>query len=248
MAKVLIVDDAEMNAEVLAEMVKMLGPETETASNGKEAVELVRQKYYDLIFMDHLMPVMDGMEALSVMKRENLCHGVPIVMVTANDSALDGTMYLKAGFSDYMKKPFSAKIVEDILIKYGIIGSVTVDEVWKELQQHLKGLNLQDSKKYFLFDPTFYVEILKEYEQIESSSITFGKPDMSDIGKYLYAVRAAKDSARLIGAQELANEALLMEEGIKDDDEEAFLAHLERFRDLDKRLKRALSRVKSLTH
>ena len=106
---ILIVDDAEMNAELLSEMVGMLGFDTEIASNGQEAIDLLRAKYYDLVFMDHLMPVMDGMMAMSVIKEENLCPDIPVVMVTANDSSADGQFYLNAGFSDYMQKPFSMK-------------------------------------------------------------------------------------------------------------------------------------------
>ncbi|WP_051656726.1 response regulator [Butyrivibrio sp. AE3004] len=246
MAKVLIVDDAEMNAEVLSEIVRMNGPETKIAFNGKEAVDLVRGENFDLIFMDHLMPVMDGMEALLVIKREKLCEGTPIVMITANDSTEDGQMYIEAGFSDYMRKPFSAEVILSVLKKYKVAKSDDEENTWEMLKHRLKGIDLDAAKRYCLFDSSFYMEILQEYIKENAMTLAEKKYDRSDPESFKFVVGIAKDNARLIGAAELVGEALLMEEAIRNDNGESFAIHFKKFLQLEKKLKKAIEKAEIL--
>ena len=248
MAKVLIVDDAEMNAELLSEMVKLLGIETEIASNGEEAVDLVRQKTFGLIFMDHLMPVMDGMEAMAVIKREGLCPDTPVVMVTANDAALDGRFYIDAGFSEYIQKPFSMDGIKDILTKYGLMGRLGSNDAWDYLSAEMKGVNLERPKSYFLFDPTFYLEVLKEYLSHETLEGMESRLETQDTSELVFDVRSAKDSARLIGADDMADMALSMEKDIEKEDVQSFAEHLKGYRKLEKKLRKCISKAESLTH
>ncbi|WP_026529194.1 response regulator [Butyrivibrio sp. VCD2006] len=245
---ILIVDDAEMNAELLAEMVGQLGFNTEIAFNGQEAIDLLRAKSYDLVFMDHLMPVMDGMMAMSVIKEENLCPDIPVVMVTANDSSADGQFYLNAGFSDYMQKPFSMDQIRDLLKKHGIIKTMNIGELWDNLSAEMKGMNLDRPKKYFLFDPTFYLEVLNEYMKTDTLEGIESHLEYHDASELKSAVRSAKDTARLIGADKMADFARSMELDLEEEDEKSFAEHLKGYRQLEKKLRKIISKVKTLKH
>ena len=82
--RILVVDDTEMNVDLLIRMLGDMGFSADSAPNGKKAVELVRNGKYDLIFMDHMMPVMDGIEAMKIIRDEHLCDNTPVIMLTAN--------------------------------------------------------------------------------------------------------------------------------------------------------------------
>ena len=246
MAKVLIVDDAEMNAELLSEMVKLLGVDTEIATNGKEAVDLVRQKAYDLIFMDHLMPVMDGMQAMAIIKEEKLCPNTPVVMVTANDASSDGRFYIDAGFSDYMQKPFSMDGVKAVLLKYGFIKVLDNREAWKNLSAEIKGINLDSPMKYCLSDSSFYLEVLEEYLKTDVLEGIESRLEAEETSELKFDVRSAKDSARLIGADDMAELALFMEKDIAQEDVKSFAEHLRDYRHLEKKLRKSILKAESL--
>lgn len=248
MAKVLIVDDAEMNAELLAEIVGMFGVDSMTASNGKEAVDLVRRETFDLIFMDHLMPVMDGLEAMAIIKKEKLCPSTPVVMVTANDSAADGDIYKEAGFSEYLKKPIPSKDVRAIFMKYGIIGCDGEKDEWRKFSKKIKGIDIEGPMQYFLNDFSFYTEVLYEYSRNNTFDWAEKMLTFQEVSVLLPGVRAAKDAARLIGAVQLAELALSMERDIEDGDEKSFLEHLGNYRLLEKKLKKTILKTESLAH
>ena len=104
---ILCVDDNEMNMDLLVRTIASFGFTTESAADGKQAVDMVRMKTYDLILMDHMMPVMDGIEALHVIRDENLCNLTPIIVVTANSVKGERDKYLSEGFDSYIPKPFT---------------------------------------------------------------------------------------------------------------------------------------------
>jgi len=106
-AWVLIVDDNEINCMVAEEMLKPLQVRIEVASDGRQALEMVRQKQYDLVFMDHFMPVMDGIEASREIRKQEGAYyrEVPIIALTANTAKEQQEEYLQAGMSDFLSKP-----------------------------------------------------------------------------------------------------------------------------------------------
>jgi CheY-like chemotaxis protein len=117
-AKVLVVDDNNMNLRVADLLLQKTCVQIKLCTGGKEAVELLRENKYDLVLLDHMMPEMDGVEALRVMKDENLVDGVPVIALTAN--AIEGArqMYLNYGFDDYLAKPIVGKALEECLQKW----------------------------------------------------------------------------------------------------------------------------------
>ncbi len=115
--KVLVVEDNYVNKLVLETLLKKMGLQVHSATNGKEAVELLgRETDIQLVFMDCQMPVMDGFEATeNIRQLENQNAGVPIIAVTANANQGDRDRCLEAGMNDYVKKPISQSVIEEKL-------------------------------------------------------------------------------------------------------------------------------------
>ena len=117
-ALVLVVEDNHVNQLVIANMLKSLGLDVETASNGAIALECLRQRDYDLILMDCQMPEMDGYQATARIRQ--LQRGeqaqLPIIALTANAMAEDRERCLAAGMNDYLSKPVTLKILREKLL------------------------------------------------------------------------------------------------------------------------------------
>lgn len=109
--QVLVVDDNEINRMIAVEMLNPLGMQIDTALNGQQAVEMVQRKKYDLIFMDHQMPVMDGIEAIKAIRSLDgeYYKKVPVIALTANTAKEQQEEYIQAGMSDYLGKPMDMK-------------------------------------------------------------------------------------------------------------------------------------------
>lgn len=106
MAKILIVDDEVNIREVIAEYIREFGFVADTASNGEEAIEKVRQFSYDLIIMDLMMPVLDGFSATKAIKA---IKDVPVIILSARFEEADKLYCFELGVDDYIVKPFSFK-------------------------------------------------------------------------------------------------------------------------------------------
>jgi signal transduction histidine kinase/CheY-like chemotaxis protein len=118
---VLLVEDNLVNQEVAREYLEEFGCEIQVAENGKQAVDAVETGSFDLVFMDCLMPVMDGFQASKLIRereRRRDLPQLPIVALTANAFASDREKCLAAGMSDYLSKPFEPADIEVILRKW----------------------------------------------------------------------------------------------------------------------------------
>jgi CheY-like chemotaxis protein len=117
--KVLVVDDIEVNLEVAQSMMECYGLEIECVMSGQDAIEAVRCcDSYAIIFMDHMMPGMDGIEATSVIRREigtPYAQTVPIVALTANAIGGARDMFLENGFTDFLAKPIDFASLDVLL-------------------------------------------------------------------------------------------------------------------------------------
>jgi CheY-like chemotaxis protein len=114
-ARILAVDDSKVNLTVLKSLLSPYEMKIDTCLSGKEAVALAKQNPYDLIFMDHMMPGMDGMEATAAIRKWEGGSDVPVIALTAN--ALSGMreMFLENGFSDYLSKPIEIKKLDKLV-------------------------------------------------------------------------------------------------------------------------------------
>lgn len=118
-AKILVVDDNEMNRKVFLGLLKSHGMQIDTAVCGKDCLSLMEQKSYHIIFMDHLMPEMDGIETLQNIRQENneYFQTVPVVALTAEAVSGSEELFLNAGFQDYLSKPIEINLLEQVLEK-----------------------------------------------------------------------------------------------------------------------------------
>ncbi len=119
-AKVLVVDDSPMNLNVVNALLKGYGINIERSESGADAIEKVKQKRYDLVFMDHMMPEMDGVECLHFIRQLPIPYAreMPIVALTANAVSGAREMLLGEGFNDFVAKPIEKTNMERILRKY----------------------------------------------------------------------------------------------------------------------------------
>jgi len=129
-ARILVVDDNEFNRKVAGGILDLMGIRAEMADSGFMAIELVKQKDYDIVFMDHMMPEMDGVEATAeIRKMGGKYERLPIVAFTAN--AIHGAkeMFLENGFNDFISKPINTQALVTILEDWLPSGKVrTIDE------------------------------------------------------------------------------------------------------------------------
>ena len=118
--EILVVDDVEMNLILVRNLLKQTQIQIDTALSGEQCLKMCSRKHYDVIFMDHMMPEMDGIETLARMKKmlDSPNKNTPVIMLTAN--ALTGMReeYLRQGFQDYISKPIQGGRLESLLLKY----------------------------------------------------------------------------------------------------------------------------------
>ena len=117
-AKILVVDDYQMNIKVFKNLVKFAKMQISEAVSGNECLELLEKQKFDVIFLDHMMPGLDGIETLRIIRQRNLCENVPIIMLTANAIIGDKERYLEEGFDDFLSKPIIPELLTEMLLKY----------------------------------------------------------------------------------------------------------------------------------
>ena len=117
--KILIVDDNELNLKVASRVLNKYNFDIETVNNAKDCIYRVKaENHYDMIFMDHMMPEMDGIEALHILRKLHDYEIPPIVALTANAITGMREMYLKEGFDEYLSKPIDMSELNKIINKY----------------------------------------------------------------------------------------------------------------------------------
>ncbi|MCL2054096.1 MAG: ATP-binding protein [Oscillospiraceae bacterium] len=119
-AQVLIVDDNKVNLKVTQQLLQMYGIKADIADSGRLAVRMVNSGYYDLVFMDHMMPEMDGVETTKLIRSQGdaYCRQLPIIALTANAVGGAKDMFLEHGLNDFLSKPIEIRLLEAILEKW----------------------------------------------------------------------------------------------------------------------------------
>jgi signal transduction histidine kinase/DNA-binding response OmpR family regulator len=117
---ILVVDDNEINLKVACAYLAKSNITADTAGNGIEAIRKVREKHYDLIFMDHMMPEMDGVEATAHIRTlpDGLCGTTPIIALSANAISGVREFFIQNGMDDYLSKPIDAGKLNKLLSKW----------------------------------------------------------------------------------------------------------------------------------
>ncbi len=245
-AVILVVDDTEMNLQVVENLLKRTDIQIDTATRGAEALVMCAKKKYDVIFLDHMMPEMDGIETLKKLRADTTNPNLrtPSICLTANAISGSREKYLSVGFEDYLTKPIDADKIEEILIRYlpqEKISTITDnDDVAEDEQipQYLmdcEGLDVQQGvdnsggvEGYLNVLKGFYSYIDDKSGEIQSFF------DAGDISNLTIKVHGLKSSARIIGAMELSSEAEKLEAAGKSGDldyiKENLSAMLDRYR------------------
>ena len=223
-AKILVVDDTVMNLTVVKGLLKPTKIKIETAESGYECLKLIEHKKFDIIFLDHRMPGIDGIETLKRMKtlEKNLNKKTPVISLTANAVSGARKMYLDAGFEDYLTKPIDSVKLEDLLIKYLPAEKIKFSEENGENSSEeekipnwlkdVSGLKIEDGIAN-CGGISAYMDALTVFAQ----SIISGAKEIAefykegDIKNYTIKVHALKSSARVIGANELSEKAKRLE-------------------------------------
>ncbi|WP_051656922.1 ATP-binding protein [Butyrivibrio sp. AE3004] len=119
-AKILIVDDTDINLKVVTGLLEPTRMKIDTASSGKQALKLLEKKKYDILMIDYRMPEMDGLELLKHIKKDldSINYYSVCIVLTAN--AIEGAreMFIKAGFDEYLEKPINGRQLEDMLLRF----------------------------------------------------------------------------------------------------------------------------------
>ncbi|MBO6178403.1 MAG: response regulator [Selenomonadaceae bacterium] len=133
-AKILVVDDTEMNLLVVTGLLKETRVQITTCASGEECLNLLSKEHYDIVFLDHMMPGLDGIETLRLAKKMKECEGVPFIILTANAVSGAKEMFLREGFTDYLSKPVDGRHLENALKRYlpqekiqSVLGSTAVE-------------------------------------------------------------------------------------------------------------------------
>ena len=231
MGRILIVDDNAMNLAVAQGLLKETRLQVDVASSGEECLELLKRKTYHVICLDHMMPVMDGVETLHAIRKleGNPSVDTPVIALTANAVAGAKEFYLKEGFQDYLTKPIDADKFENMLIKYLPENVVYLTKNQKEsegggqeneaevgaMESKLSGIgfNIRNGLKYMGNDLTLYGNVLHDFHVIlkekEDALRDFLKK--RDMPGYAIIVHSLKGNARNVGADDLADEAFELE-------------------------------------
>lgn len=119
-AKILVVDDNVMNLEVIQGLLKDYEIQVDVVTSGVEALDMIESMDYDFIFMDHMMPVMDGIETLHQIRKKigTYYQEVPVIVLTANAIAGTREMFMREGFCDFVEKPIEIPVLERVLLRH----------------------------------------------------------------------------------------------------------------------------------
>lgn len=240
-AQILVVDDNAVNRKVLRNLLKETQIHVTDAGGGAECLELVRKNHYDLIFLDHMMPEMDGVETLHRMRKlaDYPCRNTPVIVLTANAVTGAKEKYLSEGFDDFLSKPVVPEKLE-IMIKKHLPkelqmetspGSQTVSRQkagepdkagdFLETLPMVDGLDWQYAWLHLPDEELLAYTVKEFYEQLDSSADKLlqayerlEEPEQLD--RYRIQVHAMKSLAATVGIASLSGVAKLLEYAARD--------------------------------
>ena len=252
--RALVVDDEPMNLMVAEGILRDYQMQVKTAESGIKALELCDQEKFDLIFLDHMMPEMDGVETLKRLRKMYTEEGetLTIIAFTANAVSSAREMFLREGFDEFVSKPIEYLELERVLKKVLPKSSIvfvekeghdenryadtaaersteikTEEDLFSRLEKF--GINIRAGLQYCRGDREFYRELLAKFAQDapqkEQAINELWKKE--DLMNYRIMVHALKSSAKMIGADFLSESARKAEEAAKNQDMDYIRAHHE---------------------
>ncbi len=140
-ARLLAVDDDDMNREMLVRRLQKIGYDVGEAANGREALTRLKEKNYDLVLLDILMPDLDGFQTLEFMKADPRLRHIPVIMLTALDDVESNVRCIEAGAEDYVPKPFNP-----VILRARITASLEKKRLRDQEQAYLDQLQIERAK------------------------------------------------------------------------------------------------------
>ena len=227
-ARILIVDDTEMNLKVAIGLLEPLQLQIDTAANGKRAVKVIQENRYDIVFMDHMMPVMDGVEATIAVRalEGDYYQNLPIVALTANATTEARENFKKNGLNDFVAKPIKVKEICKCIRRWlpseKVIDGAPASTAEKQMPEGtdtapevlvIEGLDVSagiansGSKELFL-------SLLGDFYKLIDQKSTKIEKCLADglLRDYTIEVHALKNTARMIGALELSEKFYELEQ------------------------------------
>ena len=239
-AKILVVDDNRINLNVVYGLLRLCQITAETAESGRQAIEMVKQNYYDIVFMDHMMPEMDGLETTRIIRE--LGVDAPIIALTASAVAGTKELMINAGMDDYLSKPIIMAQLKHQLTKWlpaeKQICSIAVDKpgndednnnmgFWEKIEQ-IEGISLSVGLERVEGLRDMYENMLKmmikEIEKCDRNLKEFLAA--GDFRSFYIEVHSIKSSLAIIGALELESDARELEIASSQDDDAFCAANL----------------------
>ena len=228
-AKVLVVDDNDYNLEVARGLLMLFGIEADTAVSGRKAIGLVEAKEYDLVFMDHMMPEMDGIEATGeIRKLGGESKALPIIALTANAVQGAKDMFLKNGFNDYISKPIDMYDLSEILTEWlpeskvthktGVTEEVPAKNDFRTLIGKIEEIDINlglsrvsGLEKVYINNLKPFCDSLSHENTCLSTSLKEG-----DLARFSISAHAMKSAFATVGAMDLSEEARKLEGASKE--------------------------------
>ena len=225
-AKILVVDDTVMNLTVVKGLLKKTKIQIKTAESGYECLDMTAREHFDIIFLDHRMPGLDGIETLHEMRsiRPSPNDNTPVVALTANAISGAREQYLAAGFDSYLTKPVDPSALETLIIK--LLPPELVEDASDETAEpveealnlpewlmSINEINAREGVKHCGSEEDYLAALKVFAEAIESNADEIEKFFRAEDWKnYTTKVHALKSTARVIGAAELSERAKRMED------------------------------------
>ncbi len=229
-ARILVVDDTRTNLTVIEGLLKQTKMQIVTATSGMEALDLVKNDKYDIIFLDHRMPEMDGIQTFHAMKemKDNPNSDTPVIALTANAISGSREMYFREGFTNYMSKPVDPMKLEEMILSYLPKDKVSrpgdmayVDQESgndikeKEVMQELLKINGIDINSAIdrCGSAVAVRDVMRDFWlSIDERAGRIERYEMEkNIKDYTIYVHGLKSSARAIGALDLSEKAEYLE-------------------------------------
>jgi len=222
-AQILIVDDNEMNLKVAKGLLQPLQMNIDTASSGKTALEMVQTKQYHIVFMDHMMPVMDGVETTQRMRalEDTYIQNMPIIALTANAVTGAREIFKEAGMNDFVPKPIELKDIcskirawlpHELIVKMSAPAQQQL-QIPAQMLPVIEGLDVTEGIKN-CGSLELFTNLLGDFYKLIDLKSTKIEKCLADgmIRDYTIEVHALKNTARMIGALELSEQFYQMEQ------------------------------------